>query len=1131
MRKINFFISRIVLLILISTSMALAQGQIEILQKNISVGGTPKFIEFNPQQSYRASEARIALQEQLNAPEQDEFKLSKINVDDHGYEHQKFQRYHQNVKVEYGDYSTHAKNGVIESMNGEYLNIKNISISPSIDEASALQKALGFMGASEYMWENPSENAGALVGKESFYPKGELVFVKNFNATTKGEENEVVLAYKFDVYAQKPVRRDYIYVDAHTGAIVHSNAIIKHAVATATAATRYSGNKSIKTDSNAGSYRLRDYTRGNGIETYDMNTGTNYGNAVDFTDNDNNWTSAEHDNSAKDNAALDAHWGAQMTFDYFSTRHGRNSYDNNGSAIKSYVHYDNAYDNAFWNGSVMTYGDGSGTYFDALTSLDVAAHEIGHAVCTNTANLVYQNESGAMNEGFSDIWGASVEYFAAPEKSAWLIGEDIERRPGSAALRSMSDPNSEGQPDTYKGTSWYSGTADNGGVHTNSGVLNHWFYILSIGKSGTNDIGNSYAVSGISIEKAAQIAYRLESVYLSSNSTYADARTFGIKAAEDIYGLGSLEVIATTNAWFAVGIGSAYGQISYCSSQGNNSSYEWMASVNVGSFTNNSGAAGYTDFTAMTVALAAGSTNAVSLSPGFSGTTYNEYWKIWIDFNENGSFDDAGELVFNSGALSKTTVTGTVSIPAAADGITTRMRVSMKYNAAQTACESFSYGEVEDYTVTIEGNTTPTCTTPSGLATSSPSNNSVSTNWNAVNGANSYDIRYKSVSGSTWSTKNVTSTSTSLTALSAGTDYETQVSANCASGSSSYSASVNFTTPYTCNVPTALNVASVAASAATVDWSSVAFANSYGVRYRVAGTTTWNTTNASSNSKAISGLSASTTYEVQVRTVCGNGNSAYSASVNFTTSGGSISYCGSNGNDASYEWIDYVSLNNMTRTSGNDGGYYDATASVANVAAGSTNTMYVSAGFRSSSYTEYWKVWIDLNQDGDFTDANELLVNGSSSSSANLSATLNIPATALLGVTRMRVSMKYNSAQTTCESFAYGEVEDYTVNIGSAASIAGFTTDISDSHPLGDELPKNLYTIYPNPTKDLLNLYMTEKSEHFKVQVLDLSGKLIFKHTFDNQKMSINVASLAAGVYFIQIEGGKEQVIEKFIKE
>ena len=138
----------------------------------------------------------------------------------------------------------------------------------------------------------------------------------------------------------------------------------------------------------------------------------------------------------------------------------------------------------------MTYGDGA-TRFRPLTSLDVVGHEIGHAVCEKTANLTYANESGAMNEGLSDIWGASIEAYAVgtlgftsggvKAKSTWLIGEEIDKV--QVALRSMSDPKSLGQPAYYKGVNWYTGTGDNGGVHTNSGVLNHWFYILTVGKS------------------------------------------------------------------------------------------------------------------------------------------------------------------------------------------------------------------------------------------------------------------------------------------------------------------------------------------------------------------------------------------------------------------------------------------------------------------------------------------------------------------------------------------------------------------------------------------------------------------------------------------------------------------------
>jgi PKD repeat protein len=138
--------------------------------------------------------------------------------------------------------------------------------------------------------------------------------------------------------------------------------------------------------------------------------------------------------------------------------------------------------------------------------------------------------------------------------------------------------------------------------------------------------------------------------------------------------------------------------ITYCNSQGNNYSYEWISNVQFGSYSNSSGAAGYTDFTGQTISMDVGSNVTVSLSPGFSGSTYTEYWKVWIDYNKNGDFTDPGEEVYSG--ISSGTVTGNFDVPAGATG-NTRMRVSMKWNAWQTSCETFSYGEVEDYTVSF----------------------------------------------------------------------------------------------------------------------------------------------------------------------------------------------------------------------------------------------------------------------------------------------------------------------------------------------------------------------------------------------------------------------------------------------
>ncbi|MEO7044517.1 MAG: M4 family metallopeptidase, partial [Ferruginibacter sp.] len=355
---------------------------------------------------------------------------------------------------------------------------------------------------------------------------------------------------------------------------------------TGTAATRYSGSVTIATRLVGGNYNLiaSIATENYPLHTRNMNLGTKYAAATEFTDADNNWTAAEFNNATFDNAALDAHWGAAKVYDYWKTRHGRSSYNNAGAVINSYVHIKDSdptnpdptkYDNAYWDGTEMNYGDGSQVNggFLPLTALDICGHEIGHAVCSNTANLTYNRESGAMNEGFSDIWGCSIEHFSDPHevdavaKSYWDIGEEI-GLPLPTPLRSMANPKRYGQPDTYLGTNWQDATTagcptpakntnDYCGVHTNSGVLNHWFYLLVTGGSGLNDIGNSFSVPGIDWAEAELITFLAEK-NMTSSANYAACRTATINAATTLYGACGLETEAVTRAWYAVGVGADF---------------------------------------------------------------------------------------------------------------------------------------------------------------------------------------------------------------------------------------------------------------------------------------------------------------------------------------------------------------------------------------------------------------------------------------------------------------------------------------------------------------------------------------------------------------------------------------------
>ncbi|RZM06940.1 MAG: M4 family peptidase, partial [Pedobacter sp.] len=379
----------------------------------------------------------------------------------------------------------------------------------------------------------------------------------------------MTLAYKFDIYAQAPLSRQYVFVDAKSGAILGTDSIIKETNTPGTATTVYSGSQPIVADKvSATSYRLRETGRnaGTAVETYNLKKGTSYARAVDFTDTDNNWNNV---NTTLDQYATDAHYGAEKTLDYYYANFGRKSIDNNNFAIKSYVHYSRSYFNAFWDGTRMTYGDGSATNGNKpLTALDVCGHEITHGLTSFTANLAYQKESGALNEGFSDVFGNSVEFWARPTKANWKLGEDF-----NYVIRDMANPNAYQQPDTYLGTYWVnvvgctpsSTTNDNCGVHTNSGVLNYWYYLLTNGGSGTNDKGFAYNVTGLGLTKAAAVAYRTLTTYLTSASNYLNARTYSLQAATDLYGASSNEYVQVKNAWDAVGVGggtSALGKLS-----------------------------------------------------------------------------------------------------------------------------------------------------------------------------------------------------------------------------------------------------------------------------------------------------------------------------------------------------------------------------------------------------------------------------------------------------------------------------------------------------------------------------------------------------------------------------------------
>ncbi|HMO63381.1 MAG TPA: M4 family metallopeptidase [Ferruginibacter sp.] len=515
-------------------------------------------------------------------PNTDALEITGKPVQFGSYEVHKLQQMYKGIKVEHGIINATGKNGKTQMLQFEFYPIEdNFKTTPNITEADALSRALNYTGATVYAWQaSPQMHQ---------LPKGELVIMADFYNNGK-----MTLAYKFEIYAVQPLSRAYMYINANDGKLLLQDNIIKHLNVLGPAQTRFSGRQNIIADFNAAApvgqqFRLRQTRDGHQIWTLNhRNTDESPANtaaAVDFTDNDNVWDSTEYGPKAKpvpnlDDAALEAHFNMTLVNDYWKDMHGRNSWDGNGANIISFIHVTsggNFMNNAYWNGRAMFFGDGDGAADPPQVSIDDCGHELGHAICQTTSGLVYRWESGALNEGFSDIWAACITNYLLKKDSAipgnkqvWRLFEETSNlAQPQKGLRDMADPTIFGDPANYKDPNWQPasydvcpkpkgnnpGNNDNCGVHTNSGVLNKWFYILTHGDTSANFLGNNYSIAGIGFGKSDSIAYLTE-LNLTPNSGYKTASMVSANAAVTLFG-DNAEAKAVRDAWIAVAVDTA----------------------------------------------------------------------------------------------------------------------------------------------------------------------------------------------------------------------------------------------------------------------------------------------------------------------------------------------------------------------------------------------------------------------------------------------------------------------------------------------------------------------------------------------------------------------------------------------
>jgi bacillolysin len=446
---------------------ALAQQE-SFITNDTSSNGTVRFrrynVSLNPQPA--ASEKEL-LKSILGISVDDSLGMATIRNDSLGFTHKFYLQYYKGIKVEYSSYSTHIRNGIIEVVNGEFAKVGNPATAASIDETKALTYALKYINAQLYKWQVPGEeNALKELKKDSsatYYPKGEIVICYDYMQTKTYR-----LAYKFIICSYLPVSSSNIYVDAITGSIIAQQNLLLDVNVVTTVATKYSGSQTITTDQylvgGTTTFRLQEVRGNSNVAIQSFNSQRTQSTAhTDFTDLTNTWTASN--NANMDNAALDAHWASEKIYDYWNTIRGRNSYDGTADPMISFVHYNipqiingipvypTGTDNSQWDLNLhqVYLGDGL-TIFKPLTSFDICSHEFGHGFTEFAQNPIHilslnyeTSETGALNEGISDIWGAVVENWGTTGKQTWEIGEDA-MKDGYPCLRSLQNPKTGGDP-------------------------------------------------------------------------------------------------------------------------------------------------------------------------------------------------------------------------------------------------------------------------------------------------------------------------------------------------------------------------------------------------------------------------------------------------------------------------------------------------------------------------------------------------------------------------------------------------------------------------------------------------------------------------------------------------------------
>jgi bacillolysin len=477
-----------------------------------------------------------------------ELEMINMETDEVGITHIKIQQKYKNLPVYGGEIWLHTKGDKIDVLNGRNFPTPQLNaINPSISEEKAIEFAMTDVAQKSIVQR--AGVTGKLLGK--MQNTVELII---YHKDEKPDNER--LTYLMSIRPNLLERWTY-FVDANTGEILKkfNNTCSLDGSFTATAKDLNNISRTFNVQQIGSSYYMVDTQRPmynktssklpddpiGAIWTIDAKntTSDNMTYAQNTSTNNTNWNAN----------SVSAHYNAGLCYDYFRTKFGRNSLDGKGGSIVSVINIADddgkGMDNAYWNGEFMGYGNGRDSFKPLAGALDVGGHEMTHGVVEATARLEYQNQSGALNESFADIFGAMID------RDNWTLGEGIVKASAypSGALRSLSNPNQGGknnpgyQPKTMSQYAFLSNTEeqDNGGVHVNSGIPNYAFYLFA---SNTN----------VTKDKAEQVYYRALTKYMTRSSKFVDARLAVVRSAADLYGENSAVVVAAKVAFDAVGI-------------------------------------------------------------------------------------------------------------------------------------------------------------------------------------------------------------------------------------------------------------------------------------------------------------------------------------------------------------------------------------------------------------------------------------------------------------------------------------------------------------------------------------------------------------------------------------------------